>query len=259
MPNLPFEEPTSVVSANIHRTMHVTNRMLNKRKEKDCFGITAERKYYECNNTFVKRSLRPREWQTSHVKGTVYVPRLGAERIFNEAASLQFIRKMTDIPVPKVHCCFEDDEAVYLVTEEIKGVAMHTLTESQKEVVIKELEQHIQTLCALRSPKVGGPSGLVVPPYRAMLETFRDDWTLRESDHDEFVFCHNDLSQHNVLVDPDSLKIAGIIDWEYAGFWPDFFEGRFFMRKGPSAAIDEEVDDTEKLIEFLESRQVHEE
>ncbi len=32
--------------------------------------------------------------------------------MLNEAAALRFIAKNTDIPVPKVHACFEDEEAL---------------------------------------------------------------------------------------------------------------------------------------------------
>jgi Ser/Thr protein kinase RdoA (MazF antagonist) len=79
---------------------------------------------------------------------------------------------------------------------------------------------------------------------------------LRPSGPDEFVFCHNDLSQQNVIVDPLSLKILAIIDWEYAGFYPEFFDRPFYKRLGPSIALDGEEDDTEKLLDFLLSHLV---
>ena len=232
--------------------MPVTNRMLNRKKEDGCIAITAERKYYHVGETFVKRSLRPHEWQVS-LQGTIHVPRLGRERILNEAASLRFIREHTAIPVPTVHACFEDDEAVYLVTEYVQGEDMASLNEEQKGTVMKELERHLDTLRTLVSEKIGGPSGLVVPPYRVTKASLRDDWNLRSSEESEYVFCHNDLSQHNVIVDPQTLSIRAIVDWEYAGFYPTFFESRFFRRIGPSAAIGDEQDDSERLLEFLQS------
>jgi thiamine kinase-like enzyme len=74
----------------------------------------------------------------------------------------------------------------------------------------------------LRSEAIGGVSGLVCPPYRVTLKTPNDVWYLKRSTSKEFVFCHNDLSQHNVIVDPETLQNNAIIDWEYAGFYPDF-------------------------------------
>ena len=46
---------------------------------------------------------------------------MGKERLMNEAESLDFIRANTNIPVPVVHCQFEDDEAYYLITEYVEG------------------------------------------------------------------------------------------------------------------------------------------
>lgn len=83
-----------------------------------------------------------------------------------------------------------------------------------------------------------------------------DDWHLCPSDYDEYVFCHNDPSQQNVIVNPNTLKINAIIDWEYAGFYPGFFEAPFYQRHGPSVAIYGEVDDMPELVKFLISYQV---
>ncbi len=65
------------------------------------------------------------------------------------------------------------------------------------------------------------------------------------------MFCHGDLSAHNVIVDPETLKVKAIIDWEYAGFYPKEFEGLYFYRPGPSSALDGEVDDVQTLLDVL--------
>ena len=46
------------------------------------------------------------------------------------------------------------------------------------------------------------------------------------------MFCHNDFSTHNVIVNPSTLKVNAIIDWEYAGFYPVEFEGLSFDGQG---------------------------
>lgn len=66
-----------------------------------------------------------------------------------------------------------------------------------------------------------------------------------------YVVCHNDLGQYNVIVDPDTLKIKAIIDWEYGGFWPEWFEQPYWKRKGPSAPLGGEEDDRERCREWL--------
>ncbi|KAM5436619.1 hypothetical protein McanMca71_001737 [Microsporum canis] len=188
----------------------VTNQMLNARREENCIAVTLERKYYRVGQTWVKRSLRPSEWQINPYAGTLVVPRFGKERIRNEAASMKFIAENTDIPVPKLYCCFEDDEAVYLVT-------------------------HDQ----------------VVPPYRVMVRSARPQWEMKPLESEALVFCHNDLSTNNVIVDPETLKVRAIIDWEYAGFYPEEFEGMFYRRPGPSVALEGEVNDEDRLLDVM--------
>jgi aminoglycoside phosphotransferase (APT) family kinase protein len=135
--------------------------MLNSRREENCIAVSLERKYYKDGPTWVKRSLRPAEWQTNPYSDTLYVPRFGKERALNEAASMRFIAKHTNIPVPKLHCCFEDDEAVYLVMEYIEGVGMNELGKEKRKIVEKEIELHLEEMKKLKSKAWGGPSGIV--------------------------------------------------------------------------------------------------
>ncbi|KAL8702001.1 MAG: hypothetical protein Q9201_004623 [Fulgogasparrea decipioides] len=229
-----------------------TNRLLVQKKEEDCIGISAERKYYHLpqTKTFVKRSLRPREWQVN-MQGLITVPRLGSERLRNEAVVLQYIKEHTSIPVPQVKAAFEDDDAFYLVMEYIGGVGMNELSDAQKAVVANEVEEHLKTLHSLRSRKLGGPTGIIIPPYRAMVKTVRDDWKIEDAQSDDYVFCHNDLSQPNIIVDLETLRVNAILDWEYAGFYPASFERRFFERLGPSIALPGEQDDSDVIVDFF--------
>ncbi|KAF5710710.1 kinase-like domain-containing protein [Fusarium mundagurra] len=224
--------------------------------EEGCFAVTFERKYYHRGGSFIKRTLRPKEFCTGY-RG-LHIPRFRMESIRNEAESLRYIRQHTNVPVPTVYCDFEDDDAYYLVTEYVEGVSMSSLKEDQKAVVREELQHHLATLQTLKSNQLGGPSGIVIPPYRVLRRTETDQWHLKPSNNDEYVFCHNDLSQQNVIVDSDTLKINAIIDWEYAGFYPAYFEWPFYTRLGPSVAGKEEVDDSLELLEFLKSRSENE-
>lgn len=74
---------------------------------------------------------------------------------------------------------------------------------------------------------------------------------MRTREKNDLVFCHNDLQASNVIVDPETLKIRAIIDWEYAGFYLPEFESPFYRRPGPSVALDGEVDDIEALLKVL--------
>ncbi|CAH0044997.1 unnamed protein product [Clonostachys solani] len=178
--------------------------------EPGCFAITFERKYYQRGNSIVKRSLRPHEFH--HGAHRPYVPRLRYETLMNEAACLRFIRNYTNIPVPEVYCDFEDDGAYYLVTEYIHGVRMADLQTHEEFIVSRELGHHLATLKTLTSNRLGGPSSIVIPPRRVMRHTNIHHWSLMASDQEEYVFCHNDLTQSNVIVDPETLAIKAIID-----------------------------------------------
>jgi thiamine kinase-like enzyme len=39
-----------------------------------------------------------------------------------------------------------------------------------------------------------------------------DNGHLGPSDRDEYTFCHNDVSQQNIVVDPNTLKFNAFID-----------------------------------------------
>jgi hypothetical protein len=132
---------------------------------------------------------------------------------------------------------------------------MRDLPEPDKEVVKDELLEHIKTLQSLCSHVPGVPGQeLLCPPLRINTGNWKVNscWKPRaDLQTQDYVFCHNDLGQHNIIVDPETLKINAIIDWEYAGFWPKWFEGEFWKRAGPSIALDGEIDDRERCREWL--------
>lgn len=78
-------------------------------REEGCFAIAFGRKYYHCGGASIKRSLKPNEFR-SGFRGP-YVPQLRKEGRKNEAPSLRYVHRHTDIPVPTVSCDFEDDDA----------------------------------------------------------------------------------------------------------------------------------------------------
>ncbi|OAA63248.1 Protein kinase-like domain protein [Niveomyces insectorum RCEF 264] len=226
-----------------------TNQDLNAKRERQCISITPERKYYRCSNTWVKRSLRPTEWQKHG--GFLHVPTFNLERVLNEGACLKFLAERTDIPLPKLYACFEDDGAAYLITEYVEGVGMNELAAEDQKIVVQELEKYIKTLKVLTSNVWGGPSGLVLPPYRIMRKSNGWPWLMRPREKHDLVFCHNDLSSNNVIVDPATLKIKAIVDWEYGGFFPPEFEKPFYLRAGPSVVLPGEIDDIDVLTNMM--------
>ncbi len=138
-----------------------TNQELNTKREENCVAVTFERKYYHVGDTWIKRSLRPNEWQKHG--GYMHIPLFNLERVPNEGAVIKFLAANTAIPLPKLYACFEDDGAAYLVTEYVQGVGMNELDPEEQEVVTRELQQHLDELRKLTSDTWGGPGGAVIP------------------------------------------------------------------------------------------------
>lgn len=206
---------------------------------------------------FMKRTLRQSELQ-KNIKGEIIAPGRVLERSRNEAAALIFLGECSTVPVPKVYREFELDGAHCIIMEYIKGDLLADLKESSKPAVIEELQDHIKAMHSISASQIGGvsPPGLVCLPYRISRVAQIDENELKPFESDELVFCHDDLSQHNVLVDPETHVIQAIIDFEYSGFYPSFFESQFYRRVGPSIALNGEDDDTDRLIGFINSHKV---
>ena len=195
-----------------------------------------EREFRINHDRFYKRSFRSSEYKLDW-RNEPYIPPLGFERVANEAACLRFIRENTDIPVPDVLEAYDDNGAFVLVTRRLRGVEMDKLSPEHQAIVIIEVEEHVRKLQTLRSTRIGGPTGFICPPQRAT-QYFPGgkNWSPWVSKEDDLLFCHCDLSQSNIIVDPENLKIEGIIDWEYGGFWPGYFETPFYHDPRPSGA-----------------------
>ncbi|KAI0045348.1 kinase-like protein [Auriscalpium vulgare] len=229
-----------------------------KDEDPGAIGMSHDKKYYEITNSeggvFLKRSICKDEW-VMNIRGNLVVPCMPFERIKNEAAAIEFIRTHTAIPLPTVRAAFADRTCYYLITDLAPGVPMVDLTDDQKVTVIAEVEEHLETLRGLTSTAMGGLLGAACLPFRiAQRIPLEEQQTMKfkESVPYELVFCHGDLSQHNIFVDEQTLKITAIIDWEYAGFYPKEFEAAFWKRPGPGVALEGEENDEERLLAILD-------
>ena len=89
------------------------------------------------------------------------------QRYRTDAAVQKYLRKHTNMPLPTMTTCFEDDGAMCLAMEFLPGVQMDDLPEADRQVVAAELEQHLETLKALRSDTPGVPGEpLLIAPQR---------------------------------------------------------------------------------------------
>lgn len=202
---------------------------------------TTDREYITYEDRFLKKSFAPAEYFRKQ-NGDLYVPWRNKERLENEAACLRYIKERTDIPVPEVLDAYEENGSFFLWTERIRGVEMKELKEADRLKVLPQVLKYIEELKSLRSKQSGGPSGILCTQYTGIQYTDASDskrnitWKSQSAENDIFVFCHCDLSQANIMVDPITLKILAIIDWEYSGYYPSSHEIPFYKSPKPSGA-----------------------
>lgn len=219
------------------------------------FWRTADRVYSYSPTTFAKRELRPHERQDNWFGKTIILP-WTTERLQNEYDALKFIAENTTIPVPKVLKYGNVWGAYQLEMERIPGIPLDHLRENREEA-LKNTERFITTsvlpqLRDLKSSMIGSLSGAVIPPARVTSRDKRPHWRAKSSSQSHYNYCHNDLAQHNIMIDVDTLEVEAIIDWEHSGFYPPEFEEPLWTitwsDKGYYAMGASKVD---SLIDFL--------
>jgi Phosphotransferase enzyme family len=67
---------------------------------------------------------------------------------------------------------------------------------------------------------------LVAPVRRCPRPEWVAKYRSRLPDGDGIIFAHADVSWENILVGRVSGSVTGILDWEMAGFWPEWWEYR---------------------------------
>ena len=155
--------------------------------------ITHEKKYYEFEDTFIKRNLTPSEYMINY-EGHLVLPYKRIERMKNEVAAIRYIQSHTTIPTPNIRCAFEDHNRYYIVTDIVPGVTLAQIPDNKKAPIIKELEGYRDQMHAIKSKVMGGLLGDMILPYRLTRKAPEHHETFREAETPEFVLCHNDLS-----------------------------------------------------------------
>ena len=179
-----------------------------------------------------------------------------------EAATMQYVAERKSIPVPKVYCAFPPDGRVSIVMERLRGepitVAFEAMDEPGRSRLLCELKGYLDEMRRLPAPEGAGVQSCVATslydsriskpeprfgPFKTIEEFhlwLRDGLQmedLKDGDHRAEaerviatqdntkpppVFTHGDLNLSNILVYDG--RISGIIDWEFAGWYPYYWE-----------------------------------
>lgn len=214
-----------------------------------------DRHFVRLESSFIKRELYDHEKD-----GPAYqwdpTMHLSRDRLRNERAALQLITSSTDLPVPKVIRAVDEPGKPYLLeTEVIPGQLLLMFRGEEYIRAVAKTTDYIEntvlpTLRNLCSNQLG-LNGAVIPPPRIFhKDTCLDPigrWDAVTIPGANFVFCHNDLGQHNILLDPETLEVTGIIDWEYGVYFPAEFEYPYWTSKNIHAQTIEKDEESNQM------------
>src|SRR5437762_6579058 len=188
--------------------------------------------------------------------GPNIVVKYGQRARMSEVDTMKFVVAKTNIPMPKILEAFERDGKTYIYMTQVPGKClddcMSDLSEAQLEQVVQELAGFVNEMRNLgennyigsinRGPCTdylwqynthlpGGPfeneaqlNDFIASAYLArwggkfhmfLRSIYRDDHRI--------LFTHSDISPRNIMVSEEG-HITGIIDWEYAGWYPEYWE-----------------------------------
>ena len=179
----------------------------------------------------------------------------GPSRHISEAEAMAYVAHRTSVPVPKVYCAFERRGVTYILMERIRGVSVgkiwSSISAEGRERLRSQLRAFLAELREIPPPQPGhvgdvnysklyddriAAGGL--GPFttsRAFHQFLRNDVVrpVKDPELDQLIinheeqeymscFTHGDLSSSNILVRDGC--VVGIIDWEMAGWYPEYWE-----------------------------------
>ncbi|RKP33750.1 kinase-like domain-containing protein [Dimargaris cristalligena] len=155
------------------------------------------------------------------------------------------------VPVPRVIRAYESaDDGFIIEMEHVPGVTLKSVFESLSSdeldligVQMRDIVDRLQTYVSPDNevgPIVG--NSFPVSDKYVSLASFHDGLckeisvVFEEPDayplfqgmfgdnNHKVVFTHNDLFPRNIIIDPTTLAIQAVLDWEYSGFYPEYWE-----------------------------------
>ncbi|KAF9062652.1 kinase-like domain-containing protein [Rhodocollybia butyracea] len=198
--------------------------------------------------------------------GDGYIVKFGTSVTAREAEATELVATHTSIPVARIHATLYDEvtSITYIVQDRIHGERLDKLLPTLDAEKLQVIEKELQFIFSqLSSLDTHGSMGMVgKPTYFLDFHPFAPDdlgswrattalgfvtWIIdatnistdvtvfKPIDSDIFdnekphIFSHGDLVPENILVHDG--HISGIIDWEYAGWYPYFWNAYIALRR----------------------------
>ena len=190
---------------------------------------------------------------------TVAKTGLGEERAKSEVAAMELARERTSIPIPQVYNCYkvEKTQKWCILMELVEGQTLEEMWQQDSDEVttasiVAELKTFLSELRNVKGSFIGsvdgsvcrdqffdddeeelwGPYNTVAEFHAALIKAMRavrsNPWVdmvagfVQSLPEHEIVFTHSDLAPRNIIVKDG--KIAAILDWELAGYYPAHWE-----------------------------------
>ncbi|RHZ71791.1 hypothetical protein CDV55_105462 [Aspergillus turcosus] len=177
------------------------------------------------------------------------VVKYGADVTIVEAQTQIMLREQFQnrVPVPEVFGWAEDARQIFVYMQFIEGGTLMEryggLNEDEKRAISEELGRYMKMIRSLKQdldvPYIGslGKQPLndiflkdypkLVGPFQGTnaVEQFHNTTGIEISSEVPIVFTHNDLLPSNIMITPGrNPKVAAIIDWAQAGWYPAYWE-----------------------------------
>ncbi|KAI1946166.1 hypothetical protein LOZ53_002619 [Ophidiomyces ophidiicola] len=171
------------------------------------------------------------------ILGLPLVTRLDEDRVvkndstLREIEALKFVAANTTTPVRRVYDNKpnEEDDSYYVVMDYMPGQPLDkvwmNLTIDQRASVCDQLAGYLSQPQKLKSHRIEAANG----SSKEFNDFLARGTQHRPAEIHEIRFTHGDLSPRNILAD-DSGHIAAIVDWEWAGWFPEYWDvARIFL------------------------------
>ena len=180
------------------------------------------------------------------------IAKMGQSVLRQEVDNLNFVREHTSIPVPEVFDSYDIVGGGHcIIMSRVPGIVLHEawphLSNESKFCILDELIGYVHQLRQLRGTTISSASGsptfmhvfgssinkvlmspsefhdfLTSHSYPEIPRDYVSYLRTRFDDNARLLFTHADLVDRNILVKDG--RISGIVDWEWAGFYPEHWE-----------------------------------
>ncbi|KAI8989889.1 kinase-like protein [Trametes punicea] len=204
---------------------------------------------------FLRRFSRRRYWGRIFELPFGLILKVVSPRGAPEGEIIRFVQRHTSIPTPRVLVSVDGHGRRFLLMKKVRGSTLESvwsaLDAAQRAKIVAQLRSFVAQLRSLDSPHglaVCGLGGAPIVDSRItscgpvgpfLNEDAFNDRLVQTSalyipqadlsqirarmrgDH-AIVFTHGDIAPRNIIVDGD--KIAALIDWQQAGWFPEHWE-----------------------------------